>query len=225
MAAVAVSLVAACSNGGTPQAADSGSPSPTTSPSTSPSPSVAATGIDPAVSAAYSAVTASLAALAKDVPAMTNAADFRTDLQTMNAALARARNGVSAERDARYPRPDCTRVRADAAVVHAAAGEALAARSRISSRAAAVAAASRQVDADRSLLQSKSTALAAALKATGTVLPPTLNVPNVAAVLAGAHSAQGQVAATTAQAQSAAATGGSDAGSLNAKASSLASVC
>lgn len=224
MAALAVCLAGACTNGDGSLAGptESASPSPSVSGA---SPSAGPSGVSPAVTAAYSALSASLGGLAKDLPAMAGTADFRPDLAAMNAALARARNGLSAERAARYPSPDCSRVRADAAVVRAASADALGARGRIAARATAVAAASQRVEADRALVAAKAAALSAALKATGSVLPPSLSVPDVSGTLTNAKSAQAQVATTTASAQSAGAAGAADAASLRSKADQIASVC
>lgn len=227
-AAVAVALcvgLAACSAGGRGdpgQVADS--PSPSADPSASPSPSVAPTGVNPAVTAAYGALTSSLALIARDVPAVSTAADFRPDLSALNAALTRGRDALAAERAVRYP-PDCPRVLANAAVVHSATASALAARSRISARAATVASVSRRVDGDRAFVESKNAALVAALKTTGTMLPPALPALDVTGILTNARAAQSAAAAAAGSASSAAAMGAANATAQDSKASALASGC
>ncbi len=226
-ALVAGLSLAACSSGGGSAAVSdlpASAGSPTADATASPSPSGSPTVLNPAVTAAYAAAASSLSVIARDVPAMATAADFRPDLSALNAALARARTSLAAERAARYP-PDCTKVRAYAAAVHAAAAEALAARSRISARGAVVAAASRRVDSDRALVAAKAAALAALLKATGTVLPPSLAAQDISVVLNNARSAQAQAAAAAASAGSAGSTGAANAVAQDAKATDLARAC
>lgn len=224
MAAVTALVATGCSSGGSSQAGDTSSPSPSATAVTA-RPSVGARPVDPAVTAAYAALTSSLSTLAKDVPAMSSMAQFRTQLAAMNAALGTARNGLAAERAVRYPKPNCPAVRAQASVVYGAGAQVLAAQGQVAARAGAVSTASQRVTADLALVSSKAAALTAALKASGSPPPPALAAVNVAALVNNAKAAQAAAASASATAQSTAAGGAANAASLNAKASGLASGC